>query len=316
MNTVPSWRGWPWFLDPVLARWVDVPGLAWLAANRFGGAVARVPVFGWLCGAIGWLNSLIVLAGARADRVCAGQGPVAVAVVTVRQRPSSPSTTAPEPTASCSTSAWTSLCSRRNSPVTSPSTPHGHAGCAAPDEQQRAPARSAAPPNPPTGYWPTAPESPFAPSGPSARYKTSPHAPEPEQPTFATAGRLIPAARPASRVRRPACFTHGTRRRPDLPKSTWSATASSRPRDNSPGWTCAPTCCQRNRVVVVKPHGLGCGACAVLSTPFLVPILCWFALEVGLTARDLVRRRVRLSQTVAPGRSSRCPWADRSLSAS
>jgi protein-S-isoprenylcysteine O-methyltransferase Ste14 len=33
---------------------------------------------------------------------------------------------------------------------------------------------------------------------------------------------------------------------------------------------------------------------AVLSTPFLVSIYCWFAFEVGLLVRDLVRRRGRL----------------------
>jgi protein-S-isoprenylcysteine O-methyltransferase Ste14 len=32
---------------------------------------------------------------------------------------------------------------------------------------------------------------------------------------------------------------------------------------------------------------------AVLSTPFLVSIYCWFALEVGLVVRDLVRRKGR-----------------------
>src|SRR6266511_3451059 len=30
-----------------------------------------------------------------------------------------------------------------------------------------------------------------------------------------------------------------------------------------------------------------------LSTPFLVSIYCWFALEVGLVVRDLVRRKGR-----------------------
>jgi protein-S-isoprenylcysteine O-methyltransferase Ste14 len=32
----------------------------------------------------------------------------------------------------------------------------------------------------------------------------------------------------------------------------------------------------------------------VLSTPFLVSIYCWFALEVGLVVRDLVRGKARL----------------------
>jgi protein-S-isoprenylcysteine O-methyltransferase Ste14 len=35
---------------------------------------------------------------------------------------------------------------------------------------------------------------------------------------------------------------------------------------------------------------------AVLSTPFLVSIYCWFALEVALLVRDLVRRKGRLSR--------------------
>ena len=34
----------------------------------------------------------------------------------------------------------------------------------------------------------------------------------------------------------------------------------------------------------------------VLSSPFLVSICCWFALETGLVVRDLVRRRGRLGQ--------------------
>jgi protein-S-isoprenylcysteine O-methyltransferase Ste14 len=33
-----------------------------------------------------------------------------------------------------------------------------------------------------------------------------------------------------------------------------------------------------------------------LSTPFLVSIYCWFALELGLLVRDLVRRRGRLGR--------------------
>jgi protein-S-isoprenylcysteine O-methyltransferase Ste14 len=33
-----------------------------------------------------------------------------------------------------------------------------------------------------------------------------------------------------------------------------------------------------------------------LSTPFAISISCWFALEVGLVIRDLVRRRARLGQ--------------------
>lgn len=32
---------------------------------------------------------------------------------------------------------------------------------------------------------------------------------------------------------------------------------------------------------------------AVLTTPFLVSVYCWFALEIGLVVRDLVRRRAR-----------------------
>src|SRR6266545_332788 len=68
----------------LLAHWADLPTLAWLAANRFGGAVVRVPVFGPLCAAIGWLSTLVVLAGARADRACAAHG--RKAVLTVRQR--------------------------------------------------------------------------------------------------------------------------------------------------------------------------------------------------------------------------------------
>lgn len=35
------------------------------------------------------------------------------------------------------------------------------------------------------------------------------------------------------------------------------------------------------------------GMRAVLSTPFVVSIYCWFALEVGLLVRDLVRRKGR-----------------------
>jgi protein-S-isoprenylcysteine O-methyltransferase Ste14 len=35
---------------------------------------------------------------------------------------------------------------------------------------------------------------------------------------------------------------------------------------------------------------------AVLSTPFLVSIYCWFALELGLVVRDLVRRKGRLGR--------------------
>jgi protein-S-isoprenylcysteine O-methyltransferase Ste14 len=34
---------------------------------------------------------------------------------------------------------------------------------------------------------------------------------------------------------------------------------------------------------------------AALSTPYLVSVCCWFALEVGLVVRDLVRRRARLA---------------------
>ena len=36
------------------------------------------------------------------------------------------------------------------------------------------------------------------------------------------------------------------------------------------------------------------GMRAVLSVPFLVSIYCWFALEIGLVVRDLVRRKARL----------------------
>jgi hypothetical protein len=32
---------------------------------------------------------------------------------------------------------------------------------------------------------------------------------------------------------------------------------------------------------------------AELSTPFAVSVACWFALELGLVARDLLRRRAR-----------------------
>jgi protein-S-isoprenylcysteine O-methyltransferase Ste14 len=35
---------------------------------------------------------------------------------------------------------------------------------------------------------------------------------------------------------------------------------------------------------------------AVLPTPFLVSVYCWFALEVGLVVRDLLRRRARLGR--------------------
>jgi protein-S-isoprenylcysteine O-methyltransferase Ste14 len=35
---------------------------------------------------------------------------------------------------------------------------------------------------------------------------------------------------------------------------------------------------------------------AVLSTPFLVSIYCWFALEMCLVVRDLVRRKTRLGR--------------------
>jgi protein-S-isoprenylcysteine O-methyltransferase Ste14 len=35
---------------------------------------------------------------------------------------------------------------------------------------------------------------------------------------------------------------------------------------------------------------------SALSTPFLVSIYCWFALEMGLVVRDLVRRKSRLGQ--------------------
>ena len=38
-----------------------------------------------------------------------------------------------------------------------------------------------------------------------------------------------------------------------------------------------------------------------LSTPFLVSICCWFAWEVGLLVRDLVRRKGR----VGPDRGTR-----------
>ncbi len=58
--------GWALAPRPLLARWADLPALAWLAANRFGGAIARIPVFGRLCAAIGSLGTLVVLAGARA----------------------------------------------------------------------------------------------------------------------------------------------------------------------------------------------------------------------------------------------------------
>lgn len=34
----------------------------------------------------------------------------------------------------------------------------------------------------------------------------------------------------------------------------------------------------------------------MLSTPFLVSVFCWFALEVGLVVRDLLRRRARLGR--------------------
>lgn len=34
----------------------------------------------------------------------------------------------------------------------------------------------------------------------------------------------------------------------------------------------------------------------MLSTPFLVSVYCWFALEVGLVVRDLLRRRARLGR--------------------
>ena len=34
----------------------------------------------------------------------------------------------------------------------------------------------------------------------------------------------------------------------------------------------------------------------MLSTPFLVSAYCWFALEVGLVVRDLLRRRARLGR--------------------
>ncbi len=46
--------------------------------------MARIPVFGPVCAAIGWLGSLVALASARADRSCAAHG--RAAVVTVRQR--------------------------------------------------------------------------------------------------------------------------------------------------------------------------------------------------------------------------------------
>jgi hypothetical protein len=35
---------------------------------------------------------------------------------------------------------------------------------------------------------------------------------------------------------------------------------------------------------------------SALSTPFQVTIFCWFALEVGLLVRDVVRRKARLSR--------------------
>jgi protein-S-isoprenylcysteine O-methyltransferase Ste14 len=35
---------------------------------------------------------------------------------------------------------------------------------------------------------------------------------------------------------------------------------------------------------------------AVMSTPFVVSVFCWFALEMGLVVRDLVRRKARLGQ--------------------
>ncbi len=46
--------------------------------------MARIPVFGPVCAAIGWLGSLVALASARADRSCAAHA--RAAVVTVRQR--------------------------------------------------------------------------------------------------------------------------------------------------------------------------------------------------------------------------------------
>lgn len=69
---------------PLQARWADLPALAWLASNRFGGAAARIPAFGRVCAATGWLGTLVSLAGARADRACAAHR--RVAVLTVRQR--------------------------------------------------------------------------------------------------------------------------------------------------------------------------------------------------------------------------------------
>jgi len=69
---------------PLLPRWRDLPRLAWVAADRFAGTAARVPVFGRLCVWAAWLSTLAVLVAARAERTCAGRG--GVAVMMVRQR--------------------------------------------------------------------------------------------------------------------------------------------------------------------------------------------------------------------------------------
>jgi hypothetical protein len=66
-------------------QWRDLPALAWLVTIRFGGPVVGLPVLARLACAGGWLNTLAVLAGARAERACAGYRHNAVVAVTRRQ---------------------------------------------------------------------------------------------------------------------------------------------------------------------------------------------------------------------------------------
>jgi hypothetical protein len=74
-----------WIPIQLQPRWRDLPALAWLATIRFGGPVLGLPLLGRLACAGVWLNTLAVLAGARAERACACYRHNAVVTVTRRQ---------------------------------------------------------------------------------------------------------------------------------------------------------------------------------------------------------------------------------------
>ena len=39
---------------PLLARWIDLPALAWLATRSLGGPAVQIPALGYLCAALLW----------------------------------------------------------------------------------------------------------------------------------------------------------------------------------------------------------------------------------------------------------------------